>query len=500
MIKNEYVKQTEMEVVSIERLVPADHILRKVDECFDFSFVRQRMEPLYCKDNGRPAIDPVMLFKMLFIGYMFGVRSERQLVKDIEVNVAYRWFLGLNLTDKVPHHSTISQNRRRRFDGTDVFRQLFNDLVIYAYEHDFIEGRTLFTDSTHLKANANNKKFRKVLVEENTRAYLAELDAAVNEDRNEHGKGSLPPSDDAQEDRQKEIKRSTTDPESGYMSRDRKPEGFAYLDTRTVDDAHNLITDVHITPANINDSLVYLDRLQHQIGTFGFDVEEVGLDAGYHTPYICKTLDDMGIFGVIAYRKPGGPKGLMRRSAFRYDVEHDRYFCPQNQILTYRSTNRQGFREYVSDPAVCANCPLLATCTRSKDKRRIVYRHVWEDSIEAIRANRKTDRGERLRRRRSETVERSFADAKQLHSYRYARFRGRERVETQSLMTAMVQNIKIMVKLLMNSGDVSGNDPGRRKSPLFRFFWLFLGRISAILFDTESCYKQLSRNTWVLQG
>ena len=233
------------------------------------------MEPLYCKDNGRPAIDPVMLFKMLFIGYMFGIPSERRLVREIKVNVAYRWFLNLKLTDNVPHHSTISQNRRRRFNGTDVFRQMFNDLVEMAYDRGFIEGKILYTDSTHIKADANNRKYRKVLVEASTRAYLDDLEKAVNEDRKAHGRSSLPPADKNPDDNLREIRRSTTDPDSGYMVREGKPEGFFHLETRTTDDANNLITDTHITPGNVRDSNIYLDRLQHQIDTFGFEIEAV---------------------------------------------------------------------------------------------------------------------------------------------------------------------------------------------------------------------------------
>jgi transposase len=212
MIKNEYVKQDEIEMVSIEQLVPQDHLLRQIEDTIDFSFVRERMEPFYCKDNGRPAIDPVVLFKMLFIGYLYGIRSERQLVKEIEVNVAYRWFLHLNLTDKVPHHSTISQNRRRRFNGTDVFRQMFNDLVEMAYDRGFIEGKILYTDSTHLKADANNKKYRKVVVEASTRAYLEDLEQAVNEDRKAHGRASLLPADKNPDDNTLNIELQSKSP------------------------------------------------------------------------------------------------------------------------------------------------------------------------------------------------------------------------------------------------------------------------------------------------
>jgi len=102
------------------------------------------MEPLYCLTNGRPAIDTVILFKMLFIGYFFGIRSERQLIKEIQVNVAYRWFLGYGLQSKILHSSTISQNRRRRFNGSDVFREMFDDVVLLALKKGYIEGKTLF--------------------------------------------------------------------------------------------------------------------------------------------------------------------------------------------------------------------------------------------------------------------------------------------------------------------------------------------------------------------
>nr|WP_257009857.1 transposase [Evansella halocellulosilytica] len=116
-------KQVELEMVSIDQLVPDDHLLRKIDATIDFSFIYDKVKPYYSEDNGRPPIDPVMLFKMLFIGYLYGIRSERQLEKEIETNIAYRWFLGLSLTDSVPHHSTISFNRHKRFKETDFFKR-----------------------------------------------------------------------------------------------------------------------------------------------------------------------------------------------------------------------------------------------------------------------------------------------------------------------------------------------------------------------------------------
>lgn len=147
MIRKNDAKQGKLEFISIEEMVPKDHLLRKIDRHMDFGFVKERLYPLYSPDNGRPAVDPVVLFKMVFLGYLYGIRSERQLVREIEVNVAYRWFLGLGLGDKVPHSSTISQNRRRRFDGTDVFRELFEDVVVLAIRQGFVDGKGLYTDS-----------------------------------------------------------------------------------------------------------------------------------------------------------------------------------------------------------------------------------------------------------------------------------------------------------------------------------------------------------------
>ena len=115
-------------MVSLDGLVPKDHLLRKIDAVIDFSFIH-RVAGLYCPDNGRPPLDPTLMFKALFIGYLFGVRSERQLVREIEVNVAYRWFLGLQLTDSVFEASTLSQNRRRRYNNTSVAQDIFDAIV-----------------------------------------------------------------------------------------------------------------------------------------------------------------------------------------------------------------------------------------------------------------------------------------------------------------------------------------------------------------------------------
>ncbi|WP_241630491.1 transposase, partial [Rosenbergiella nectarea] len=200
-------------------------------------------------------IDPVVLFKMMLLGYLFGVPSERRLVQEIQVNVAYRWFLRIGLTDKIPDASTLSQNRIRRFNGTDVFQRIFDNIVEQAIAKGMVNGRVLYTDSTHLKANANPRKAVNVETPVKPSAYIDALNAAINEDREVAGKKLLAPSKTV---KMKNTKVSTTDPESGFMHRDNKPKGFFWLDHRTVDGKHGIITDTYTTPGNIHDAQPYI--------------------------------------------------------------------------------------------------------------------------------------------------------------------------------------------------------------------------------------------------
>ena len=239
------------------------------------------------------------------------------------------------------------------------------------------------------------------------------------------------------------TKVSTTDPDSGYMVRDGKPEGFFYLDHRTVDHKFNIVTDVHVTPGNVHDSVPYLSRLERQVQRFGFhQLEAVALDAGYLTAPICKELHDRKLYAVIGHRSYTPVKGLLAKWRFKFEPERNVYRCPQKHELTYSTTDRSGFRLYKSNPKVCSSCPVLHQCTRSQKKQKVITRHVWEDSKEWIRQNRLSPSGKYLYRLRYQTIERSFADAKELHGLRYCRLRGLQNVSEQALMTAAVQNMK----------------------------------------------------------
>jgi transposase len=440
MLKRPAPEQTVLEMVTLDQLVPGDHLLRKIDRVIDFSFIHDLTAALYCADNGRPPLDPTLMFKALFIGYLFGVRSERQLVREIEVNVAYRWFLRLKLTDKVFDASTLSQNRRRRYQDETIAQSIFDRIVEQAIGAGLVDGTVLYSDSTHLKANANKGKYDLAMVAKSRADYWADLDRAIDAERALHGQKPL--KEKQRQPAVKETKVSRTDPDSGYMVRDGKPKGFFYLDHRTVDAAHAIITDSYATPV-VHDSTVYLGRLDRQVERFGFDVAATGLDAGYATAGIARGLEERNIRGVTGYRRPTPPKpGMMSPSAFEFQPAADGYRCPQGQLLAYATTDRNGYRHYRSDPAICRDCPLLASCTANAKAQRTIVRHVWADAKERTDANRITAWGKAIYRRRKETVERSFADAKQLFGHRYARFRGLTKTRIQCLLAAAAQNIK----------------------------------------------------------
>lgn len=443
MLNEKKAHQTEVELVMIDELVPKDHLLRKIKKHIDFTFINEMCREYYCEDNGRPAIEPVIVFKMLFIGYLFGIRSETRLVEEVKVNIAYRWFLDYNLTDKIPDASVIWQNRRRRFKGTDIPQRIFDEIVWQAIDKGLVDGKVLYTDSTHLKANANKNKHQKAYVAQSTKSYVDDLDKAIEKDRQDHGKKPLGKRDDDDNDPPtRQIKQSTTDPQSGYMHRDGKPKGFFYLDHRTVDSKSNIITDVYVTPGNVNDVGPYIERLKTQISKFGFETEFVGLDAGYNTNYICRDISNMGINAAMGYRRGCQPKGKYGKYKFRYITDWDVYICPERCYLTYRTTTRVGYREYAANKQRCSRCPRREECLTNKQAFKILRRHVWEDYRDEMYRFTKTDLGKDIYARRKETIERSFADAKELHGLRYCRMRGLTGATEQCLLTAAVQNMK----------------------------------------------------------
>lgn len=185
--KQDMTHRDQVEMISLDQLVPKDHLVRKIDSKINFEFIYERVSDLYSEDVGRPSIDPLVLFKIAFIQYLFGIRSMRQTIKEIETNIAYRWFLGFGLSDEIPHFTTFGKNYARRFEGTKVFEHIFNEILKQAIESGCVKPEEVFIDGTHVKASANKNKRMKVLIKEEGRLYASLLEEEINEQRATEG-------------------------------------------------------------------------------------------------------------------------------------------------------------------------------------------------------------------------------------------------------------------------------------------------------------------------
>jgi transposase len=448
--ENRIGKNRQLEIVCIEDLVPENHLLREIDKAIDFSFIYEMVREMYCADNGRPSIDPVVLFKIVLIQYTFGIRSMRQTIKEIEVNMAYRWFLGYSMTESIPHFTTFGKNYLRRFADTDIFEKIFDRILLEAVDAGFIDASAVFVDATHIKANANNHKYRNEIVRVEAKRYQKELQEEIEKDRDEHGKKPPRPPKDDGELPVKTVKQSVTDPDCGLFHKGEHKKEFAYT-THVVCDKHNFVLNADVSAGNVHDSTMF-DSLYSAVVTKFTEIEMVALDSGYKTPWIMKQIFDSGRLPSTPYKRPMTKKGFFRKSEYVYDEYFDCYLCPNDQVLKYSTTNREGYREYKSNPKVCQNCLMRQECTQSKKCQKVVARHVWEEYVERAEDTRHSDKGKEIYKLRKETIERVFADAKVKHGLRYTQYRGLAKLKMQVLLTFSCMNLKKLAKWKQRNG------------------------------------------------
>ena len=439
--------RTQISLVSLEELVPEDHLVRKIDQAIDFSFIYDLVEDLYCEDNGRPSIDPVVLIKIVLIQYLFGIRSMRQTIKEIETNVAYRWFIGYDFSQPIPHFSTFGKNYVRRFKDTNVFEQIFMRILEEAVRHGFVDPQVLFIDATHVKANANKNKYVTKVIQEQVKSYQKRLEEEINQDRIAHGKKPL---EKKSEVPVKEVRISTTDPESGLFVKGEKERAFAYS-FHTACDRNGFVLGARVTAGSVHDSLVFEELLNDVCATFG-QPEAVAVDAGYKTPYIAKLLLEEQIQPVMPYTRPRTKEGFFRKHQYVYDEYYDCYICPNNELLSYETTTREGYRIYRSNPDVCRNCPFLKQCTESRDSTKRISRHIWEHYLEEADHLRYTEKSRQIYAQRKETIERVFADLKEKHGLRWTTLRGLKKVTMQAMLVFAAMNLKKLANWLWRSG------------------------------------------------
>lgn len=284
---------------------------------------------------------------------------------------------GYDWNDPIPHFTTFGKNYKRRFEGTDIFEQIFTHILLEAVKLNYVDPKAFFIDSTHIKASANKNKKIKVQVQAEAKQYHQKLMEEINQDREKHGKE--PFIDDGNNGMEgiktKEIEKSTTDPESGMFHKGEYERCFAYT-ASTACDKHNFILGVELSPANVHDSVMF-KNIYDKIKITYPKIKYVVADAGYKTPYICKQIIDDKRIPILPYKRPVTKKGYFKSSEYVYDEYYDCILCPNDQVLHYATTNRKGYREYKSDPKICINCPMREQCTQSKSHQKTVTRHIW---------------------------------------------------------------------------------------------------------------------------
>ena len=454
--------RTQIQLVSIDELVPQDHLLRIIDKAIDWSFIYDLVKETYADGVGRPSIDPVTLIKIPLIQYLYGIKSMRQTIRDIEVNMAYRWFIGLEFYEDVPHFSTFSKNYTRRFKDTDLFEQIFQHILEECYKFKLVDHTEIFVDATHVKARANNKKMQRRIAHQEALFYAEILRKDINADREAHGKKPLKEKDKDDDNKPgtgsgdkfedytddvpldgKTIKCSTTDPESGWFRKGEHKNVFAY-GIETACDKNGWIIDFTVNPGNEHDSRTF-KGLYDKLADKG--MEYCVVDAGYKTPAIAKMLLDDGVKPVFPYKRPMTKDGFFKKYEYAYDEYNDCYICPNNQELTYRTTNREGYREYKSCGEACGRCPYLKQCTASKNHVKTVMRHVWEEYMETCEEIRLTIGMKELYSHRKETIERIFGTAKENHGFRYTQMYGKARMKMKVALTYACMNLKKLANI-----------------------------------------------------
>lgn len=439
MLEREKKNRETLELVNTEMYVPCNHLLRKIDAAVDFTHIYDFVEKLYSTDKGRPSIDPIVLFKMVLIQHLYGLPSVRRTAEEVQMNIAYKWFLGYLLNEPTPHFSTISYNFKHRYTEQtieDVFAWILSEI-----EHaGYLTPEAVFIDGTHIKANANINKKMKKMIPEAARTYEKQLREEINADREAHGKKPFDDDGGDGEAPKKESTVSATDPDAGMFHKGEHKKCFAF-EAHTVCDSHGYILDTVVTAGNVHDSRAF-DELYVRVTEKHPEIEVIAVDSAYKTPWICKRIIDDKRIPSMPYVRPKTKDYGHEWWKYVYDEYYDCVICPEYHILHYATTNKDGYREYKSRSYICEKCPTRHLCTQNAKCEKTVTRHIWQDYIELTEDYRHTPEYKAIYDRRKETIERCFADAKEKHAMRYTPYRGLSQVSKWVRLKFASMNLK----------------------------------------------------------
>jgi transposase len=424
---------------TLEEYIPQNHLLRLIDKHIDFSFVREQLRDSY-SDTGRPSVDPELLLRILLIGYLYGITSERKLVEELGMHLAWRWFTGLGFHQPIPHHSTFSKNRHGRFQESNLFRQLFEEVVARCMETGMVKGDHLSVDGSFIEANAakESRVPREQLpevaqVNRTARQYLVELEEQNPVEEPVH---------------QQELV-STTDPDSTYATKGGTPARLGYYDNYLIDNHSCVIVDVQATAARLSQETV---AAQEMITRFaqrqGQEPASIAADATYGNGEFLQWLWDRGIRPWMrtrdSVRRKQSP--FYGPEQFTYLPASNAYLCPAGEQLHYVGLNvRNRVHAYIGSGKRCGACSQKQQCTSGRYKYLAIHMH--EPARQRARELAVTPGFVHAQRQRKK-VEALFAELKNQIGLRRLRLRRMKFVREQFFLAAAAQNIKRLVRFL----------------------------------------------------
>jgi len=423
----------------LEDQVPENHLLRLIDRYVSFDFVREKLRDSY-SDTGRPSIDPELLLRMLLIGYLYGITSERKLVEELRMHLAWRWFTGLGFDQEIPHHSTFSKNRHGRFAESQLFAQLFEQIVKQCVEVGLVQGQHLSVDGSFVEANAAKESRipRQQLVEaaqvnRTVRQYLTEVAEQNPVEEPVH--------------QQEQV--STTDPDSTYATKGGMPARLGYYDNYLVDNSSCVIVGVQATAARMSQETVAAQDMLTRFAQWqGREPVSLAADTTYGNGEFLQWLGERDIVPYMRTRENAGRtrSPFYGPEQFTYQPESNSYRCPAGQQLNYggRTWGDLG-RVYIGTRKRCAACAHKPQCCRGAFRYLAVHKH--EAVRQRVRQLATTPEFERAQRQRKK-VEALFAELKNLIGLRRLRLRRMKFVREQFYLAAAAQNLKRLVRFL----------------------------------------------------
>ncbi|MCP4964584.1 MAG: transposase [bacterium] len=419
----------------LEDMVPADHLLRRIDAALDLTWLRGEMKSHY-SHLGCPSVCPELMMRMLLVGYCYSIRSERRLCQEVQMNLAYRWFCGLGLEDKVPHHSTFSVNRHGRFRDSDILRKVFEEVVCGCMTAGLVGGEGFAVDASVIEANAS--RFQRVEGSEvdwtdaqrasrPVREYLVALDS------------ENPPTNP----KQKPKAMSPSDPSAAWTTRGRHKVMFGYSLNYLIDMENAVIVDVEATPTRISKEVDATETMiERSEECFALKPKRLAGDVAYGTGEMLGWLVEHDIDPHIPVwdQSKVAPDGKFTRADFIYDKERDLYICPGSKMLKTSGTAHDGTTlKYLAKRSDCAACPLRPRCTTGLERR--IQRDINQQARDYTQSLMETEAygvscGERKK------IEALFGEAKQILSMVRLRLRGLTGARDEFLLTATVQNLK----------------------------------------------------------